>query len=138
MMPGGLEDIERSLFPECCRRRIERDLGRRCGGGAGGTFLAGGALLDANDDATMASERASSSMSSRLELLVLSERPDIEVMLGLIGRLGESRVSRSFRWSLGPGVGKVPGRVGSGGGLSSEKVDEALERTDARELRGNS
>lgn len=138
MVPGGLDDTECPLLPECCRRRIERDLGRRCGGGVGGTFLGGGALLDASDDATIASDRASSSISSKLELLVLSERPDTEVMLGLTGRLGESSISRSFRWSLSPWLGIVPGRVGSGGAFSSEKVDEVLERIDAQELTGGS
>lgn len=69
---GGLGVRDRSLLGECANCSIDRDRARRReGGGGGASFVAGDARADAREDATIAFERASSSMpvSFVLELL---------------------------------------------------------------------
>lgn len=71
---GGLGVRDRSLFGECANCNIDRDRARRREGGGGGSFVAGDARADAREDATIASDRASSSMAAgsfvALELLL--------------------------------------------------------------------
>lgn len=74
-------------WPKLFRRERERDLLRGLGG-AGGIFFVGGAWDDAMDEATMASDKDSSSMpldlSRVLVLLLLCETVDSDAMLGVV------------------------------------------------------
>lgn len=88
---GGLGVLERSLFGDgasCCKRDRDRAR-RRCGGVGGANLDTGDARADANEDATMALERASSPMPPdswiALELL-LCDATDIDPILGVFAR----------------------------------------------------
>lgn len=89
MLLGGLGVLDRSPlgeFPRCKNERARR----RWGGSGGGTLMDGDARTDARDEATMASERASSPMpmgsSIRLRLLVEFDWLDKDNVLGVEAR----------------------------------------------------
>ena len=72
MLFCGLGVLDSFLLGECAICKIEIDRARRRRGGGGGAFGKGDARLDASEEATIASERASSSIpfsSTMLELL---------------------------------------------------------------------
>lgn len=118
----GLGVRDRSLLGECANCNIDRDCARRReGGGGGASFVAGDARADAREDATIASERASSSIAPGsfgvLELL-LYDRPDTEAILGVEGRRSGLPVRTKFRMDALEGVA----RGGSLGLVSSRDI----------------
>jgi hypothetical protein len=128
---GGLGVRDRSLLGECANCSIDRDRARREGGGGGASFVAGDARADAKDDATIAFERASSSMpvSFALELLWY-DSPDTEAILGVEGRRSGVPVRPGFRMDALEGAV----RGGRFGLVSSREIVVIRELTEGSGL----
>lgn len=125
---GGLGVRDRSLLGECANCSIDRDRARRReGGGGGASFVVGDARADAREDATIAFERASSSIpvSFALELLWY-DSPDTEAMLGVEGRRSGVPVRTGFRVDAREGAVRG-GRIGF---VSSREIVVIRELTE--------
>lgn len=120
---GGLGVRDCSLAGECVKCNIDRARARRRVGGGGGTSVVVDALADAREDATMALERASSSIlpnSSTVLELLLYDCPESETILGVVARRG-CPVGTGF---LVESVGRPVDRGGSFGFVSMGNVDD--------------